>query len=785
MPTTLHLTVTEKILLHLLGHLKYEDKFEVPYSLTQDGIAEAVGVRRSYVSQAARELIQKELASERLSHVKGEARRRRTYFLTLEGKAQAEKLREKVRYINVILRGKEGEKEVKLGDINRLLNKNLKILELLGAVSDEGVFDLQIRPPRPSSRIDFTQTYPRPKYFFGRKNELKEIKEWLGSKDMKILVIKGIAGIGKTTLMAEVASKESKRRIFWYKFHNWSTLRNLLSHLSEFLIEAKKDALKIYLEENRMIDIGDVQVLLSTQLVDLNALLVFDDFHKADDPILGLFEALCEILEDKKEIKIVLLGRKIPKFYDRREVVIRRIILELQLEGLDKNSSLEILKKRKIDSEHLDKIYENTKGHPLSLELVEITEGEIAKRNIKQFLSEEVLRRLNEKEKELLGFASVFRFPVNSEALLSIPVKDEKEGISHETIDHLVEMSLLSSQDSLYDVHDVIREFFYSRLGPTQKIVYHKKVAEYFEDQVDDLALIEAQYHHIKAKNQNKAVELAIQHGEHLISRGYLEEFYDILSFIEKENLLSSEVIPLLTMEADVLTTFGQWDRALSLLKKSLSAAMESNDPRGIARAYYKIAAIHYRKGSLDEALLINEKSLEILKEVKEHQELSKLYNNIGVIYWKKRVFDRAKENYEKSMKISEELGDKRGVARALNNLGIISWEEGKLNEAKEFYERSLEIAKEKKDMQTVAILYDNLGEVYRMKEDVKKALEFYNKSLKLSENLGFRWQIAEVYRNMGNVIQGKEGKRYLKKAYEMFMNLGAEKDAEELKARL
>jgi ATP/maltotriose-dependent transcriptional regulator MalT/DNA-binding MarR family transcriptional regulator len=781
-----HLTVQEKILLHLLEHSKYEDKFEVPYSLTQDGIAGIAGVRRSYVSAANKELIEKGFAAEKLSHVKGEARRRKTYYLTPEGKAQAEKLLGQIKEITVTLRDEEGEKEVKLIEINRRIKKKLSTLELLEGISDEGVFDSLLKPPsKPTPRIDFSQTYPRPKYFFGREKELKEIGKWLGSNELKVLAVKGIAGIGKTTLLAKVASEEKERRIFWYKFHNWSTLRNLLSHLSEFLVEMRKDALKLYLEENRVIDIGDVQSLLQAQLRDMDALLIFDDFHRANGQILDLFEALIEVIDGLDHIKIVLLGREIPKFYDRREVLVGELITELQLGGLDKSSSLELLRQRKIEAEHLDEIYEGTKGHPLSLELVEFTRGEMGKRNIEQFLSEEVLKRLGDNEKRLLRFASVFRYPVHSEAYLSIPKDEKREEVTHETIDDLVEMSLLTTPDSLYDVHDVIREFFYDRLSPKLKMAYHLKVAEYFEDEADDLAMIEAQYHHIKAGNQEKAVELALQYGEHLINRGYLEEFLEILASISKENVAPNDLLALLTMEGDVLTTFGEWDKALALYGKSLETAKELNDERGVAQAYYKIAAIHYRKGALDEALSLNNKSLKILKEGKEPLELAKLYNNIGVIHWKKGEFKLAKENYNRSLEFAKSLDDSRGVARAFNNLGIIHWEKGKLDEAIDYYSRSLKISEQLGDRQTVAILYDNLGEAYRMKDDAKKALLYYKKSLELSEKLGFRWQIAEVYRNMGNVYKGEEGKKYLEKAFKMFLSLGAEKDAEELKGRL
>ena len=67
----------------------------------------------------------------------------------------------------------------------------------------------------------------------------------------------------------------------------------------------------------------------------------------------------------------------------------------------------------------------------------------------------------------------------------------------------------------------------------------------------------------------------------------------------------------------------------------------------------------------------------------------------------------------------------------------------------------------------------------------MKKAQSYYEKSLKLSQKLGFRWQIAEVFRNMGKLYNDEEGKKYLKLAFEMFENLGAKKDADELNEKL
>ena len=784
MPKKQFLTVSEKILLHLLEKGKFQEKFEVPYSLTQNGIAEVVRSRRSYVSQATKELIEKDLVEDRLSHVKGEGRRRKAYFLTPEGKLHAQKVRAHLEDLQVIVKDGEGDTKTTLKEVHLQKMPGSSILDVVDRVTDEGVFDIDSKHPlKPGLHIDSFQTFPKPRNFFGRERELEKIDDFLESKETRVLAIKGIAGIGKTTLLAKVVeSKKEKSKIFWYRFHDWSTQRNVLSHLSGFLTLENKDALKLYLNENRTVDIGDVQALLKIQLCNINAMLVFDDFHRANKNIIDLFEAIFEIAGDLKGLKIVCLGRKIPKFFDRRDVLVNQRVWELELAGLDKKSSQELLENRNIEPEYIEEIYESTKGHPLSLELIEVIEGEIGKGNMRHFLWEEVLTRLNENEKNLLQFASVFRYPVHSEAYLSNPID---HGITHETIDDLVEKSLLFNPNSLYDVHDVIREFFYHRLAPEAKKTYHMKVAEYFGDEADDWSLIEAQYHYIKADSQGKAVSLAMQYGEHLINRGFLEEFCEILATISKEDLKSEELTTLLIFEGDILTTFGEWDSALSLYERSLEAALEKNDEIGCAEAHYKIAAIHYRKGDLDKALFVNQKSFDILKVKDEPYQMAKLYNNIGVCHWKLGSFEKAKDNYSKSLDISEGIGDKSGVARALNNLGIIHWEKGDLDGAVEFYQRSLEIAKELGNKQTEAILYDNRGEVFRSKEDTQAALSYYQKSLELSQRLGFRWQIAEVLRNLGNLYQGEERKKYLIEAFEMFEKLGAKKDAMELKEKL
>ena len=82
--------VQERILLHLRDYSDFSDAVEVPFSLSQMGIANAVAIARSNVPRAIAGLKDQGLLIERQAHVTGVSRKRKAYFLTDSGMVQAE-----------------------------------------------------------------------------------------------------------------------------------------------------------------------------------------------------------------------------------------------------------------------------------------------------------------------------------------------------------------------------------------------------------------------------------------------------------------------------------------------------------------------------------------------------------------------------------------------------------------------------------------------------------------------------------------------------------------------
>lgn len=91
-------TIRERILLHL-GRFKManeEEVYNLPFDLTQDGIAAALGISRAHSSLELKKLRQAGKVRENQVHVIGSGIRRKVYYLEPEGRIEAEHVRKKL-----------------------------------------------------------------------------------------------------------------------------------------------------------------------------------------------------------------------------------------------------------------------------------------------------------------------------------------------------------------------------------------------------------------------------------------------------------------------------------------------------------------------------------------------------------------------------------------------------------------------------------------------------------------------------------------------------------------
>jgi len=568
-------TVEERILIHLIDYSKYLETWESPFDITQEGIAAAVGVIRPAATRELSKMRRKGLIIERSCHITNEKRKRKAYFLSSSGLGVGREIRENLmaRTVRLMTPG-EDVAHITLLEAPGRLKVDLTPVELIRSVTPSGTFDrtkaieldaekrcgnskaVAKKQTRLSS-IAFSDNIPVNKNFIGRTEELMTLSLLLRSKQTRIIVVHGIAGMGKTTLVSRLLELSAKdRSVFWYSFGRWNSFRNVMIPLSDFLLGLGRTELGEYLRTGKDFEFGHFLHLVSKEGSGLGALLVFDNFQMADDKTIRFFSTLLPVLERIDETKIIIVSRDVPTFYNRRDIKVKKSVAEVKLEGLDLPSARMMLGTTKLDEDQVRRIFKVTQGHPLALELLDPAQGMDDMRDIEMFIEEEILRDLSAPEKALLGMASVYRYPVDANAYFHLGTDPElaKDQIGfgseptqvyvhgleppvlevdHEILSRLVKRSLIKEEHRLYTVHDLVREFFYARLKPQQVGCYHKAAASHYSTVTGDQALVEMIYHLLRAKDRT-APDLVIEYGPGLVYKGYME-FMNILEEFKKD----------------------------------------------------------------------------------------------------------------------------------------------------------------------------------------------------------------------------------------------------------
>lgn len=778
------LSAKEKILLHLLDYP--EEKLfpreigvqservlrRMPLEVSQEGIGESIGINWKHVSRAVKNLKDADLIKEGLAHVEGITRRRKIYYLSEKGVDKARGLESRLKNETFEIKDFDGRlRSMSLAEILSHLGMKASILDVLKPVLD-GITDLEkieesvkrakeLRIARKSRMIEFIKEVPVLKHFYGRKEEIKELRDWLNSES-KIMVITGVAGIGKTYLASRfVQDYIGQKKVYWQEIHDWDTIRNVLNPLSEFLSRLQRQTLRAYINSNPVIDLDSILEILKRDLEESNSIIVFDDIHKADKNVERVFSVLLSALKRSKGVKAIFISRHIPTFYDERDVAVRKVVKEIHLEGLDEESTKEFLRYRKIEERIFDKIYQLTKGHPLFLELFASVDDLEKPSRIRRFFYTEIFSKLSRDERRMLMSASVYRYPVHPSAILF----DEDE---YDTLERLVEKSLiLEIPYKGYYVHDVVRQFVLARLTPRQRIKYHKEAARYYMEDGSDVSLLEAQHHLIQSLNYDQAARIAFEKGKELINRGYAEQFKNVLNQLREENLSPEAWVGILVRKGDAYFSTGEWNEALKCY--SLSIDLNRDENVLLATAYRTIGHIRREQGKWKRALERYNRSIKISERLRDYYGIADTYRGIGKIYWRRGEQDKAIENYNKCIKYAKKSKDDSILAEVYIDLGVAYHHKGEFKGAIEFYKKGLELTEITENRYLKGRAYNNLGVIYYEIENWDQALEYWEECIKISKETGDSrnqayalFNSADIYARKGDA---KKSLEYLEKA--------------------
>tara|TARA_B100000700_G_C15044724_1_gene857276 strand:+ start:411 stop:2936 length:2526 start_codon:yes stop_codon:yes gene_type:complete len=813
--------VQERIFLHLSDYVDHSDKVEVPFALSQMGIANAVSIARSNVPRAISGMKEAGHLIERQAHVTGVSRKRKAYFLTDEGAKVADEIWGRVSETNVRVVFSDGRSEkTSLAEAIESTELPLRHVDMLRYMDDSGTIDLSGLTPELVERdlskhiekqlVSYLNDLPRTRRFYGREKELDVMANLLEAKSASILV-PGIAGIGKTSLSTKILDRFTHRRnLLYHRCQDWEGSRAFLEACAEWLSAVGNNDLSDYLASSPVPQTNMAVNLISNGLSESPSLIVIDDLHKVgDETLYSILRELTLRINTLKEVGLVMFSRSFRMVVPESDQSGNIVTLVMPLQGLDAESSRQILTAMpKMDSDQFTHIYSLSRGHPLILEL--INRGNVAETfhaTLEAFVEKEIFSRLSGSEKRLLGAIAVFREPIPVQAIHQV------EG-SVDLLDDLVEKGLARQSDAEnFDVHDLVREFLLRSMDEEMKNSLHSSAVNWYRDKDDPADRIEFIYHLSHTGDEDGIAEVLIAEGHGLVSSGHTE-LLTILNSLESSDFDSKSRGLIRELKGDILTIQGRWDEAEEEYDAATKHIGGGSAGHELARLLSARADIAVKRGAMDDSLELHRKALEIQISIRDAVGAARSYNNMGHIFRRRRDTRRALEVYGNVEDLLEKEKD-QGLNDARIRLASAFIEMGELDRAREHalsayentkesdqdflharsravlgryyakisdndlalfhYSGALDTLSDQNDPQSTVEVEMLLGQVLIDAGRREEAAEHYLNGLAVAESNDFRMLQGELLARLGEVESDRSQRMdYLQRSLSLFRDLGA-----------
>lgn len=815
--------VQERILLHLLDYSDYKNSVEVPFSLSQMGIANAVAIARSNVPRAIAGLKDQGLLIERQAHVKGVSRKRKAYFLTDSGMTVAEETWNELRSFPLRCILEEGQiHNTNLGEINTILPFNMRSVDIIRYLDENCILDLRMLSvdliERDLSKhvekqlVTSLGDLPRLRHFYGREKELDNMCNLLDARATTLL-IPGIAGIGKTTMASKLIERFMHRRnLFYHRCQDQAGSRSFLESIADWLTNIGDSTFADYIASTPVPKPADSARFLIDALGGAPSLIVIDDFHKISDTTLHqTFQAMAlGLLGSEEEIGLVMFSRSFKPVVPAKDAEGRIASLVLPLDGLDSDSGRKLLSSYEdMGEEQWLYIHGISRGHPLVLEL--INRGASAgafHETLENYVTVEIFSKLTAEQKRLLSALSIYREPVALGALA-------EQNLDTDELDSLVEQGLARQVESeIYDVHDLIREFLLRSLDDKTKIESHSKCAEWYSKATQTPGFtIELIYHLINSNSSEDAAKIIVEEGRGLVSLGHME-LLGLIEQIEFSDIILESKTSINQLQGEIMALLGRFEDAKGVFTEAQNGALELKNIPIQAEVLSALADIALKQGNLEDALSMHNEALKNFIELGDAKGAARSYNNMGYLLRRKNDRSKALESYGEVEAILEQndgaelisaqlilarsfldLGEierarKHALdafeksdnsenyqihARAQAVLGRYHAKIGDLDVASHHYSNALEAMGEEGDILSMVDITILLGEVLQDAGRTEEAMEHFREALIIAEANDLRMQIGELLTRLGTVASDKSRRmEYLQRALSVFRELGA-----------
>jgi tetratricopeptide (TPR) repeat protein len=455
------------------------------------------------------------------------------------------------------------------------------------------------------------------------------------------------------------------------------------------------------------------------------------------------------------------------------------------LTGLTLTDTQALLQQQGITLEQvlLERLQERTEGNVRLLiyaiqALKRIPEHEVlietlaATAEVQDFVLNLVDSTLNDDERPVMvGVAALLGWPGSADAIeiVSGQLKDRRI-LAYLTSRYLLQPWVIG-QSTTYDLHDILRTFYYELLGTSVRLEMHRRATEYYTRFEKDS--FKAALHACHARELDRAAELVCKDLRYHLHRGRavalrrlleqilaeeptprwlaplhlaLGQVYTFLEMVQPardsftqaldETQLATTVDDI-TLKAQVYREMGVLLRArapteaLFWLRQGLDT-LTTVDPLVKADLLTQLGIVQVRLGHYTTALETLGQAQQLVPSGINRQRLLVLLN-LGYCYYYLNNFAQGIDCLQQALTMADKLGDPFNALAVRINLVAFQQSAGNWRQAGELYPRSAKLAQDLGNRQALARLHLNWGVLHLHKGEQPQALPKLQQALALA----------------------------------------------------
>ncbi|MEF8873429.1 MAG: tetratricopeptide repeat protein [Candidatus Thermoplasmatota archaeon] len=696
-------TAKEKILVHLFNYYGKNEGYTLPVAITQEGIAEKVGLKQNTVSYAVRTLVEEGLVEEQTRRIKNKKQKRKAYFLTEEGVDKAEEVRDELADTQVKVELNDEEKLVRVEELNAYLNTNLSFTKVLKKVEQDGCIKEE---GMEGGRAPISYLYHMPKPLNRSISKVDALSNWYDEaieERGRTACITGEDGLGKTTVLTGFADRmEGKTNVFYFKVKGWHSQMHFWMNLTRFLEQAGRYRLSSYIRAPDQIERKEILTNLRRDLDSPPSLLLIDDIH-LNEKIEGLIKTLSES-EELNSLRIVVSSSK---------------------DLTEKGWSFEENQEFTLDQEN--SIQQEFK------EFYGFIEGPDP---IASVLNNHVTRE----EFDILAFLSILRKPIRKKELCRL------EDVNENIVSSLLNTPLLHlTVENKPLIQPMIERRVLEILDEDKKEELHREAYQHYVDHPlsEEFDAVEELYHIAKIPDTELFEERIEKTGERILSSGFADSLLEIIGDYEDQIEEEDSELPFFIT---FLRAEGcrKVDKTSHAVEKYRGAIDSSSDPTIEIKAYQGIATIREEEDKLSDAISEYQKSIEVGDEADLDRENKKLIGisriRLGSLLNEKGEYQKAKDNLNEAIDILEK-DDHSLLTSAYFMLARIEKSEGNWEKAVDNFDSGLKCWENiDETYQRVGGLKE-IGSLYTIMRELDNAEEHLREAVQTSERFGY-WHL-------------------------------------------